>query len=78
MELPDDCCVRLIDLPTGVRGFVCIDEEGFKNIYINARLSHDMSIESLAHEIDHIANDDIYNLFDIREVESRRVSNDHH
>lgn len=71
MTLPDDCIVREVDLPPGVRGLVAMDDEGFLNIYVNARLSHEGRLDALRHEIDHIENDDLTNDQDIRAVESR-------
>ena len=67
--LPDDCRVRLIDLDTRVGGLIAIGEDGFVNIYLNARLSHDAQLRALEHELRHFHRDDLYSERDIREVE---------
>ena len=69
-----DCTVRLVDLPVTVRGLVAEDETGWPSIYLNARLSHEMQREALRHELDHIADDDLYNTRPIEAVESKRRS----
>lgn len=66
-----DCTVRLVDLPVTVRGLVSEDETGWPNVYINARLSREMQREALRHELDHIANDDLYNTRPIEVVENK-------
>lgn len=69
LPLPDDCAVRLIDLEPGVDGLIAVDEDGFVNIYINARLSRDGQLRALRHELRHFHRDDLYSDRDIREVE---------
>jgi len=69
-----DCTVRLVDLPVTVRGLVSEDETGWPNVYINARLSREMQREALRHELDHIAEDDLYNTRPIEAVENKRRS----
>lgn len=68
-RIPDDCIVRLIDLPPAVGGVVSEDETGFRNIYINARWGHFAQLKSLRHEIDHINEDDLHNEKTIKEAE---------
>lgn len=70
----DEYRVRLIDLPPKVDGMVSIDDEGFYNIYINARLSREMQRAALRHELEHIAEDDLYNTRPIEAVENKRRS----
>lgn len=70
----DEYRVRLIDLPPKVDGMVSIDDEGFYNIYINARLSREMQRAALRHELEHIADDDLYNAQPIEAVENKRRS----
>ena len=65
----DEYLVRLLDLPSGVRALVAVDEEGFSNIYVNARLSREEQAAALRHELRHLSNDDAYNDRDIRSVE---------
>lgn len=68
-KIPDDCIVRLIDLPPAVGGVVSEDETGFLNIYINARWGYYAQLKSLRHELDHINDDDLHNNRTIKEVE---------
>lgn len=72
-----DCTVRIIDLPVTVRGLVAEDETGWPNVYINARLSREMQREALRHELDHIAEDDLYNTQPIEVVEHRAQKRPH-
>lgn len=69
LPLPDDCAVRLIDLDPGVGGLIAVDEEGFVNIYLNARLSQDAQRRALQHELRHYYRGDLFSDADIREVE---------
>ena len=70
-NLPDDSIVRLIDLPPGIGGAVMEDEEGFINIYINARHGHNAQIVDLEHEIVHVENNDLHSSEDILTIETR-------
>lgn len=65
----DDYCVRVIDLPYEVRGFVALSPDGFANIYLNARLSRDEQRNTFRHELRHVANNDFYSERDIRSIE---------
>lgn len=69
LRLPENCAVRLIDLDVRVGGLIAVDEEGFVNIYLNARLSRDAQMKALRHELRHYYRDDLYSDADIREVE---------
>lgn len=68
----DEYKVRLVDLPPRVGGLVSMDEEGFYNVYINSRLTRERQREALRHELDHIAEDDLYNTRPIEAVENKR------
>ena len=68
----DEYRVRLVDLPSRVGGMVSMDDEGFYNIYLNARLTRERQREALRHELDHIADDDLYNAQPIEAVENKR------
>lgn len=61
--------VRLIDLPTRVRGLVALDEEGTANVYINARLSETQRHRALCHELRHVRRGDFTSEAGIRGVE---------
>ena len=71
MRIPDDCTVRLIDLPYRVGGTVALSPDGHYNIYINARSGDARRRASLDHELRHIENGDFFNTDDIRTVEAR-------
>lgn len=68
----DEYRVRLVDLPARVGGMVSVDDEGFYNIYLNARLTRERQRKALRHELDHIAEDDLYNTRSIEAVENKR------
>lgn len=53
--------IRVIKLPTTIRGVTVPDSDGNYNIYINKNISHDMQIKTLIHESEHIKNDDFSN-----------------
>lgn len=57
-----DYYVRLIDLDTHVRGVTAMDEDGFANVYINARQAHPAQCAAFLHEIKHIQRDDFLTL----------------
>lgn len=69
LPLPENCRVRLVDLPVQAGGLISVDEEGFVNIYLNARLSRDAQREALQHELRHHYRGDLYSDADIRTVE---------
>lgn len=69
LPIPDDCRVRLVDLPVQAGGMIAVDAEGFVNIYINARLSRDAQMKALQHELQHHYRGDLYSDEDIRVVE---------
>ena len=68
--LEGEYIVRFIDMPWGSHGFVTVDENGFYNIYLNARRSQRDQRIDLKHELEHILNDDLYNAKPITEVEA--------
>lgn len=69
LPLPDNCSVRLIDMDTKVSGALAVGEDGFVNIYLNARLSRDAQLRALRHELNHYIRGDLYSDADIRAVE---------
>lgn len=70
---PDDCTVRLIDMPVSVGGRISECPDGHIDIYINARHSEAGRRRDLEHELDHWRNDDLHNDLDIRAVEGRHA-----
>lgn len=71
MKIPDDCTVRMVDLPVECGGMVSLSPDGHFNIYLNARLDRATQREKFLHELRHILNDDFFSDDDIRTVESR-------
>ena len=51
--------VILMDLPTSVRGFVFLDENGEPVIVLNARLTHEQNRRTWLHEQEHIQRGDM-------------------
>ena len=76
MTLPDDCVVRLIDLPVDVGGFITESPDGWRNIYINARYSNDGRREALRHELRHAENEDLHSEEDVAVIEARAEGSD--
>ena len=73
MTRPDDCTVRLIDMPVSVGGRISECPDGHIDIYINARHSEAGRRRDLEHELDHWRNDDLHNGLDIRTIEGRHA-----
>lgn len=68
----DNIIVRQVEfLPTTIKGVTIPDDEGYYNIYINAKYSIDIQNKTLKHELKHIDNFDFDNFEDIRLVEKR-------
>ena len=51
--------VILQDLPTSVRGFVFLGEDGEPVIVVNSRLTREQNIRTFRHEKKHIKNDEL-------------------
>lgn len=49
----------LVDLPTSVRGFVFLDDEGEPVIVVNSRLTREQNRRTFRHEKNHIAKDQL-------------------
>lgn len=69
MTIPDNCTIRLIDMPVRQHGMIAQSPDGHINVYINARLSHDGQLNAADHEFKHLMNDDLNNNKPINEVE---------
>ena len=50
----------LIDLPTEIKGFSMVDDEGNHIVILNARLNHEANLQSYLHELKH--RDDFNNI----------------
>lgn len=53
--------VVLMDLPTSVRGFVFLGDDGEPVIVVNSRLTREANQKTYLHELKHIENGDMYN-----------------
>lgn len=53
--------VYLENLPTSVRGFCFLGEDGEPVIVLNSRLTREQNRKTYEHEKKHIANDDLRN-----------------
>ena len=60
--------VRLLDLPTSIRGFVRETAEGY-TIVINSRMSSETQRKTYLHELEHIRRGDLDSLDDIDQIE---------
>ena len=69
VALPENCRVRLVDLPLRAGGAIAVDADGFINIYLNVRLSRREQRMALLHELEHHYRGDLYSDRDIRSVE---------
>ena len=58
--MPMEERVILLDLPTSVRGFVFLDENGDPAIVLNARLTREQNRRTYDHEKDHIDRDELH------------------
>lgn len=65
----NDFIVRLVPLPSSIRGFTIPDENGDYNIYLNDQLFGDELNDAYDHEVEHIENGDFYD--DIRTVQEK-------
>ena len=57
----DENEVILADLPTSVRGFVFLGDDGEPVIVVNSRLTREANQKTYLHERQHIENGDMYN-----------------
>ena len=65
-----DIFVRVIDMPSSVRGYTALDSEGDYNIYINGRLSLSQQMATYNHERMHISRNDFSDKKTIKEAEA--------
>lgn len=72
MKLYDgDYCVRLTNmLQPSIYALTIVDESGFFNIYINARLSFAQQRRTFRHEVRHIERGDFFSYLDIAAIEA--------
>jgi len=67
----NDIYVRLINLPSSIKGVTVLDENDDYNIYINQKLTPEQQRKVYEHEKNHIDNGDFHNFDGIEEVEDR-------
>ena len=56
----DENTVILQDLPTSVRGFVFLGDDGEPVIVVNSRLTREQNRRTYRHEKKHIENDELH------------------
>ena len=69
LDSMNDIYVRLINLPSSVKGVTVLDENDDYNIYINQKLSPEQQKKVYEHEKNHIENGDFHNFDEIEEDE---------
>lgn len=55
----DEHEARLVDLPTSVRGFCFLDDDGEPRIVLNSRLTHEQNMQTWLHEREHILREEL-------------------
>lgn len=59
------------DLPCGINGMIIADPDGNENIYINDSLSPAGKRRTLAHELQHRNNNDLWSEDEATDIEAR-------
>lgn len=54
-----DYRVTLAKLPTSIRGYVFLEEDGVPRIVLNANLTREQNMRTMKHELKHIENDEL-------------------
>lgn len=49
-----DFCVRLLNMDTCISGVTAMDDDGFANIYLNARQTWERQKKAFSHELQHM------------------------
>ena len=55
-----DYTVRVVPFPNGAADGATMSHPDMPCVYINANISNDRKRKALKHELEHIANDDLY------------------
>lgn len=55
----DDRPALMVDLPTSIRGFCFLDDDGEARIVLNARLTHEQNMKTWLHEREHILREEL-------------------
>lgn len=61
--------IRILDLPSTIRGVTVRDSDGNYNIYINSSLAEDVRKKAIDHELRHIERGDFDSCADIDDLE---------
>ncbi len=67
----ENIIIRIIDMPITIKGVTIPSNDGYYNIYINARYSVDHQNKTLRHELKHVRNFDFDNFDNIKIIEKR-------
>jgi hypothetical protein len=67
----EDIFVRYIALPPKIKGLTVQDSKGNYNIYLNSRLTYEANLETLQHELDHVAENDFSSHQHINFIENK-------
>lgn len=68
--LPDvDYFVYYEKFPPSIRGLVTPNDDGTFSIFINSSMPDSWRLETYAHEVKHIQNDDFYNDVPLSKIE---------
>ena len=73
MTIIEDCdyFIRLVPLPGSVGGVLTANNDGTYTMLLNQQHSNEMLLDDYAHELQHIASDDLYNGLPIHTIEKR-------
>ncbi len=58
-----------VDMPCKIRGYTQPFPDGYYAVFLNSRLSWEQNVESLNHELRHIANGDLSREIDVTATE---------
>ena len=68
-----DYLIRLTGgLGSKVKGFVCEDADGHYNIYVNKNHTREQQMQTIRHELEHIANADMESSTPADQLENKR------
>ncbi len=65
----EEVYIRLLSLPSTIKGMTLVDPDGNYNIYINQNLSRNQQRKALQHEMRHVRQGDCYSEKSIRHLE---------
>ena len=71
-----DYVVRMMSLPGDIHAAVTFDNDGRANIYVNTDMSPEAQQRALAHEMNHVARDDLHSHMTIWDVEREELMED--